>query len=108
MKLFEKFQPLAATRAQLAAFGTLPIGVVTERIVSATEGLIEGRRVILAGTNNYLGLTFERECIEAAQRAVRVLPDEKVEPVGVDQFEHATPLTPAAPGSAADTRPPGP
>ncbi|MBP7711911.1 MAG: aminotransferase class I/II-fold pyridoxal phosphate-dependent enzyme [Gammaproteobacteria bacterium] len=70
MKLFEKFQPLAATRAQLAAFGTLPIGVVTERIVSATEGLIEGRRVILAGTNNYLGLTFERECIEAAQRAV--------------------------------------
>lgn len=71
MKLFEKFQPLAATRAQLAAFGTLPIGVVTERIVSATEGLIEGRRVILAGTNNYLGLTFERECIEAAQRAVQ-------------------------------------
>ena len=70
MKLFEKFQPLAATRAQLAAFGPLPIGVVTERIVSATEGLIEGRRVILAGTNNYLGLTFERECIEAAQRAV--------------------------------------
>ena len=70
MKLFEKFQPLAATRAQLAAFGTLPIGVVTERIVSATEGLIEGRRVILAGTNNYLGLTFDRECIEAAQRAV--------------------------------------
>ena len=71
MKLFEKFQPLAATRAQLAAFGPLPIGVVTERIVSATEGLIEGRRVILAGTNNYLGLTFERECIEAAQRAVQ-------------------------------------
>lgn len=70
MKLFEKFQPLAATRAQLAAFGTLPIGVVTERIVSATEGLIEGRQVILAGTNNYLGLTFDPECIEAAQRAV--------------------------------------
>lgn len=70
MKLFEKFQPLAATRIQLAAFGTLPIGVVTEQIVSATEGFIEGRRVILAGTNNYLGLTFEHECIEAAQRAV--------------------------------------
>lgn len=70
MKLFEKFQPLAAAREELAAFGTLPIGVVTERIDSATEGWIDGRRVILAGTNNYLGLTFDPECVAAAQRAV--------------------------------------
>ncbi len=70
MKLFEKFQPLAAAREELAAFGTLPIGVVTERIDSATEGWIDGRPVILAGTNNYLGLTFDPECVAAAQRAV--------------------------------------
>ncbi|MCU0936928.1 MAG: aminotransferase class I/II-fold pyridoxal phosphate-dependent enzyme [Gammaproteobacteria bacterium] len=70
MKLFEKFQPLAVAREELAAFGTLPIGVVTERIDSATEGWIDGRRVILAGTNNYLGLTFDPECVAAAQRAV--------------------------------------
>lgn len=71
MSLFDKFQPLAATRAHLMETGIDPFGVVTEQLFSPTEGWINGRRTILAGTNNYLGLTFEPESIEAAQQAVK-------------------------------------
>jgi 8-amino-7-oxononanoate synthase len=42
-----------------------------DEVVSATEAVVNGHRVILAGTNNYLGLTFHPDCIEAACRAVR-------------------------------------
>lgn len=70
MSLLDKFAPFAAKRAELLKHGNLPFGVVTEQILSPTEGIVEGRRTILAGTNNYLGLTFEPECIEAAQKAI--------------------------------------
>ena len=70
MKLLDKFADLASTREQLLAQGPLPFGVVTDQILSPTEGIVHGRRTILAGTNNYLGLTFERECIEAGQQAL--------------------------------------
>ena len=36
---------------------------------SPTEGEVNGRKVVLAGTNNYLGLTYHPECIAAAQQA---------------------------------------
>jgi len=70
VSLLDKFAPFAAKRAELLKHGNLPFGVVTEQILSPTEGIVEGRRTILAGTNNYLGLTFEPECIEAAQKAI--------------------------------------
>ena len=70
MKLLDKFADLASTREQLLAQGPLPFGVVTDQILSPTEGIVHGRRTILAGTNNYLGLTFEQECIEAGQQAL--------------------------------------
>ena len=38
--------------------------------MSATEAIIDGRSTILAGTNNYLGLTFDSECIDAARQAL--------------------------------------
>mgnify|MGYP001822438359 FL=1 len=67
--LFDKFQEMAAFQTELAERGVTPFGAVTEEIVSATEGVVEGRRVILAGTNNYLGLSFDPRCIAAAQAA---------------------------------------
>ncbi len=67
--LFDKFQAMAAFQTELAERGVTPFGAVTEEIVSATEGVVEGRRVILAGTNNYLGLSFDPRCIAAAQAA---------------------------------------
>jgi len=70
MSLFDKFQPIIDIRAELDQVGVMPFGAVTEKILSPTEGIVNGHRVILAGTNNYLGLTFEPECIEAAQKAV--------------------------------------
>ena len=70
MSLFDKFQPMIKTRAELAEFGVMPFGPVTEKLFSATEGIVNGKRVILAGTNNYLGLTFDPDCIAAAQKAL--------------------------------------
>jgi 8-amino-7-oxononanoate synthase len=61
----------AARRALLEDDGVSPFGTVVERVISATEGVLDGRRTILAGTNNYLGLTFDPDCIEAACAALR-------------------------------------
>ena len=55
---------------QLAELGIMPFGVEIEHISSATEGVVLGHPVILAGTNNYLGLTFDPDCIEAACQAL--------------------------------------
>ncbi len=69
--LFDKFLPLEKTRTELVAgSGVDPFHVVVERVVSATEAMINGRKVIMAGTNNYLGLTFDPECIAAACTAI--------------------------------------
>lgn len=70
MKLLEKFAAMADVRAELAGLGIRPFGAVTEKLLSSTEAIVDGRHVILAGTNNYLGLTFDPECIAAAQQAL--------------------------------------
>jgi 8-amino-7-oxononanoate synthase len=70
MSLFDKFQPIVEIRAELEALGIMPFGAVTEKILSATEAIVNGHKVILAGTNNYLGLTFDPQCIAAARKAV--------------------------------------
>jgi len=71
MALFAKLQPLAEARRHLAEQGVDSIHVVMDEILSATEAIIDGRRTILVGTNNYLGLTFDPACIEASCRAAR-------------------------------------
>ena len=70
MSLFDKFQQIAAARQSLVEKG-IRSNVVMEKVISPTEAVINGRLVILAGTNNYLGLTFDPDCIEAASTAVR-------------------------------------
>ncbi len=71
MTLLARLQNVNQTRCDLLArAGRDPFGVVIERILSPTEALIDGRPVLLAGTNNYLGLTFDPACIAAAQRAL--------------------------------------
>ena len=71
MTLLDKFQGLRAARDQLKGLGVDPFNVVVEKILSPTEAIVNGHRVILAGTNNYLGLTFHPECIAAAEKALR-------------------------------------
>ena len=70
MSLFDKFQSIIEIRSELEKLGIMPFGAVTEKILSATEGIVNGHKVILAGTNNYLGLTFDPECVAAAVKAV--------------------------------------
>jgi len=71
MSLFSKFDPVRAGIDSLAAHGRNPFDVRFERILSATEALLEGQPCLLFGTNNYLGLTFDPGCIEASVRAVQ-------------------------------------
>ncbi len=71
MTLFNKFETLAATRQALAECGLKSVNVVMEKVISPTEAVINGRPTILAGTNNYLGLTFNADCVEAACRALK-------------------------------------
>ncbi len=75
MSLFDKFRPLAEARAGLVRAGAEanavpPVATPIEAVHSATEGTIGGRRVILAGTNNYLGLTMDPDVVESARDAL--------------------------------------
>src|SRR5688572_9582124 len=72
MALFDRFQPLIRTHASVKSCGADPFGVRMERVISPTEAIINGRPTILAGTNNYLGLTFDPTCVDAAQTALAV------------------------------------
>jgi 8-amino-7-oxononanoate synthase len=71
MTIFDKFQHIVDARREMATLGADNVHVVMDQIISATEAMVGGRRMILAGTNNYLGLTFDRECIEAACKAMQ-------------------------------------
>lgn len=68
--LFDKFEPMIRMRQSIVIEHASPVDVVMEEIISPTEAVIEGRRTILAGTNNYLGLTFDPRCIAAAHAAL--------------------------------------
>jgi 8-amino-7-oxononanoate synthase len=69
--IFDKFAPLKEAYDQLKAVGVDPFNVKFDHIVSPTEGVLNGRKTILLGTNNYLGLTFDPDCIEAGVEALR-------------------------------------
>ena len=47
--LFDKFKTMADFQAELAERDVVPFGAVTEKILSPTEGIVEGHKVILAG-----------------------------------------------------------
>ncbi len=71
MDIFEKYALFAGRHAKLLELGADPFAVRIDDLRSATEADIDGRRTILAGTNNYLGLTYDPSCIAAAEEAVR-------------------------------------
>ncbi len=69
--LLEKHRPVMERHEAALAAGADAVGLVNERVLSPTRAIIGGREVILAGTNNYMGITFEKECIEAGCEALR-------------------------------------
>jgi 8-amino-7-oxononanoate synthase len=71
MSLLDKLEAARSFQDDLGELGVNAIGATIDVVGSATEGRIEGRRVVLAGTNNYLGLTFDPACVEAAMQATR-------------------------------------
>ena len=73
MDILDKYDMPVNRHRRLTSIGQDPFGVVMESIYSVTEAKINGRRTILAGTNNYLGLTFEPATVDAAVRAIEAL-----------------------------------
>jgi len=71
MTIFDKFQQLAAARKELEQNCDNFFNIVIDEIISGTEAVVNGRHMILAGSNNYLGLSFDSGCIEAACEAAR-------------------------------------
>jgi 8-amino-7-oxononanoate synthase len=71
MPLLEKFSVAGQLKSGLGHVGKDPTSVVFDILNSATEGVVEGRTTILAGTNNYLGLTFDPDCIAAGVAAMQ-------------------------------------
>jgi 8-amino-7-oxononanoate synthase len=71
VSLLDKFEPLRALQATLAQSAGVPaVATPMDAIHSAREATVQGRRLLLAGSNNYLGLTFDASCQAAAIAAI--------------------------------------
>ena len=70
MSLFEKFSQARALEQALMEIPINPTGTVISEVISASVAIIGGQPKIMAGTNNYLGLTFDPDCVAAGQQAL--------------------------------------
>ena len=68
--LFDKHKPIAERYERVMAMGVNAVGITNDKLLSPTRALIQGRETILAGTNNYIGITFEKGVIEALTSGV--------------------------------------
>ncbi|TCS12614.1 serine palmitoyltransferase [Caulobacter sp. BK020] len=71
MGLFDKHIAYRDAYNAIRQAGADPFSVRFDAVVSPTEGLINGKRTILLGTNNYLGLTFDEQAIASSVKAVQ-------------------------------------
>ncbi|NNE38328.1 MAG: pyridoxal phosphate-dependent aminotransferase family protein, partial [Gammaproteobacteria bacterium] len=70
MTLLDKFSSFLKDQEHLLSIKPDIFGTNIDRMYSPTEASIAGHNVLLAGTNNYLGLTFNKECLDAAHKAI--------------------------------------
>ncbi|MFT3987622.1 serine palmitoyltransferase [Aestuariivirga sp.] len=68
--LFDKHRPILERLSRVGPDDVNPVGVTNERMLSPTRAIINGRETILAGTNNYMGITFDPDCIAAGEEAM--------------------------------------
>jgi 8-amino-7-oxononanoate synthase len=68
MSLFDKLQPIVDRLS--AVDGPVPFNTPIDEVCSATEVIIGGRRTLMCGSNNYLGLSFHPEVLGAASAAL--------------------------------------
>ncbi len=70
MTILAKYTQLREHYHKIAGAGRDPFTVRFDQILSPTEGVLKGRRTVLLGTNNYLGLTFDKSCIDKGVEAL--------------------------------------
>ena len=73
MALFDQFAPLADAYRGLRSRPYNPFDIAFDSILSPTEAMLKDRKVLLLGTNNYLGLTHDAAVIAAATEALQAL-----------------------------------
>ncbi|MGE3873331.1 MAG: aminotransferase class I/II-fold pyridoxal phosphate-dependent enzyme [Parvibaculaceae bacterium] len=70
--LLEKYRSLSERHERMLSLGVNAVGLTNDHILSPTRAMIAGRETLLAGTNNYMGITFEPDCIAAGQEALKL------------------------------------
>ena len=68
--LLEKHRAIADRFQRMIDMGVNALGVTNDQMISPTQAIVGGREIILAGTNNYMGITFEPSVIAAGQKAL--------------------------------------
>jgi 8-amino-7-oxononanoate synthase len=69
MDLLDKLRPIGEQLASLGG-GATPFDTTIERTPTPCEAIINGRLVLMCGSNNYFGLSHHPEVIEAAAAAL--------------------------------------
>ncbi|MPZ44810.1 MAG: aminotransferase class I/II-fold pyridoxal phosphate-dependent enzyme [Betaproteobacteria bacterium] len=71
MSLLDKLEALRSLQLELVQTAGVPaVATPMDEVHSAREATVQGRRLLLAGSNNYLGLTFDAACRAAAIAAI--------------------------------------
>ncbi len=71
MGLFDRHAGLLDAYRDVRTTGHDPFQIRMERVLSPTEAIINGKKTLLVGTNNYFGLTFDPSCMQAAIDAIQ-------------------------------------
>lgn len=70
MDLLDKFDFITQLRSTMPFEKADPFTVVMDKVTSQTEAIINGRKTVLAGTNNYMGMTFNENAMAASKQAI--------------------------------------
>ncbi|SFN48563.1 serine palmitoyltransferase [Roseovarius lutimaris] len=68
--VFAKFEKLSERVDKLRSAGRTPFGMRFDEMLSQTRARVGNTEVLLAGTNNYLGLTYNPDVMAAAKTAI--------------------------------------
>jgi 8-amino-7-oxononanoate synthase len=69
--MLAKYQGLKGAYARVAGGRTDPFNVTFDGILSPTQAVLNGQDILLLGTNNYLGLTFDERCVGQSMAALQ-------------------------------------